>query len=225
MEYKCWNQFVDNFISAINKLVPFQSFFAYPIDTSINQTFHVYYSRNLPRQAIHHYIHDMSQYDPLCLLNNEHPQQNIHLLNKQEIPEKYNNFLKENKVLDNIELLFKANNRPSLGISLIRHANEHLFSEQEIQIIETCYQLAQFNTQDYFNKIESVPILPMDITQNLTRSERQVLGLILTGKKNQEIADELFVSLATIKTHLHHIFQKTMVKSKRELIIKTLSKS
>lgn len=60
------------------------------------------------------------------------------------------------------------------------------------------------------------------MTQYLTRSERLVLALILKGKKNQEIADELFVSLATIKTHLHHIFQKTMVKSKRELLVKAL---
>lgn len=224
MDYQYLNQFVDNFISAINKLVPFHSFFAYPIDISRNQTFNVYYSRNLNQRAIHHYIHDMSRYDPLCLLNSRHQQKNIHLLRKQEIPEKYKYFLKENHVLDNIELLFNTNDQPLLGISLIRHANENLFSEQEIQVIETCYQLAQLNTQDYFSHAENVITFPEHITRHLTRSERQVLTLILTGKKNQEIADELFVSLATIKTHLHHIFQKTMVKSKRELIIKTLSK-
>ncbi len=43
--------------------------------------------------------------------------------------------------------------------------------------------------------------------------------------ENQEIADDLFVSLATVKTHIYHIFQKTMVKSKRELILKALKQA
>lgn len=49
------------------------------------------------------------------------------------------------------------------------------------------------------------------------------MQLILKGRKNQEIADEIFVSLATVKTHLQHIFQKTMVNSKQELIVKMFS--
>ncbi|WP_407502114.1 response regulator transcription factor [Acinetobacter baumannii] len=225
MEYLHWNQFVDNFISSINKLVPFQSFFAYCVDNSQKYTFHEYYSRNLREKAIQHYIHAMSQYDPLCLLNHHSHRQNIHLLRTQEIPENYQFFLNENNVLDNIELSFQSTTQNLLGISLIRHANENVFSPQEIQIIETCYHLTQLNTQDYFNKQNMTSYLPNHITQNLTRSEKQVLNLILTGKKNQEIADELFVSIATVKTHLHHIFQKTMVKNKRELIIKSLSPS
>lgn len=42
----------------------------------------------------------------------------------------------------------------------------------------------------------------------LTPRELQVLGLLGTGQTNAEIADTLFVSEATVKTHLVHIFEK-----------------
>lgn len=42
----------------------------------------------------------------------------------------------------------------------------------------------------------------------LTDRELEVLGLLATGKPNREIADELFVSLNTVKKHITHILDK-----------------
>ena len=42
----------------------------------------------------------------------------------------------------------------------------------------------------------------------LTPRELEVLRLVAEGCSNQQIATRLFVSLSTVKTHLHHIFQK-----------------
>lgn len=221
MQTQSWNHFVDHFISALNKIVPFQSFFAYHVTTP-NNAFTSYYSQNLSRQSIQHYIEHMFQYDPICLLNQNSPNSEVTHLQQRDIPKPYHDFLKQTQVSDNVEVLFKSKTGPCLGISLIRGKDEQIFSPQEIQIIESCYQLAQFNANEYLN-VKSENAIPEHILQDLTRSERQVLNHILTGKKNQEIADELFVSLATVKTHIHHIFQKTMVKSKRELILKVLN--
>jgi len=42
----------------------------------------------------------------------------------------------------------------------------------------------------------------------LTERERDVLRLIVVGRNNSEIASELYVSEATVKTHINHIFAK-----------------
>jgi len=52
----------------------------------------------------------------------------------------------------------------------------------------------------------------------ITRREREVIELICQGKSNQEIADDLFISLQTVKDHNHNVFQKTGVKNRVGLV-------
>ena len=51
----------------------------------------------------------------------------------------------------------------------------------------------------------------------LTPREREVFYLASQGLKNAEIADELYVSEKTIKTHLRNIYSKLSLASKAEL--------
>ncbi len=50
---------------------------------------------------------------------------------------------------------------------------------------------------------------PLDGEGDLTPRESEVLRLIAAGKSNREIARALFVSEATVKTHVNRIFAKT----------------
>ena len=52
----------------------------------------------------------------------------------------------------------------------------------------------------------------------LTVREQEVLQLILSGKSNREIAEALFISENTVKTHARSIFQNTMFQAVAELI-------
>jgi DNA-binding CsgD family transcriptional regulator len=61
--------------------------------------------------------------------------------------------------------------------------------------------------------------------QNLKKSgiskrEYEVLELMASGLSNQEIADKLFVSLNTVKTHLSNLFIKLDVKRRTQAIQK-----
>lgn len=55
---------------------------------------------------------------------------------------------------------------------------------------------------------------------NISKREYEVLELMTEGLSNQEIADRLFVSLNTIKTHSARLFEKLEVNSRVKAINK-----
>ncbi len=52
----------------------------------------------------------------------------------------------------------------------------------------------------------------------VTDREREVLALLARGRTYNEAADELCLSLATIKSHVSHLYEKTGTRNKVELI-------
>lgn len=53
---------------------------------------------------------------------------------------------------------------------------------------------------------------------NLSSREKEVLAAVLLGKNNKQIADELYISIYTVKRHMSHIFEKTGTASRYELM-------
>lgn len=52
----------------------------------------------------------------------------------------------------------------------------------------------------------------------LSKREVQLLKLIVEGRTNKEIADELFISVRTVESHKNHIMVKLELKNQVELI-------
>lgn len=50
----------------------------------------------------------------------------------------------------------------------------------------------------------------------LSEREREVLKKIGEGKRNKQIADELFISLSTVKTHINNIYRVLKVSNRKE---------
>ncbi len=59
----------------------------------------------------------------------------------------------------------------------------------------------------------------------LSQREENIKNLILEGKSNKEIAEELYISLSTVKTHITHIYHKLQVAGRRELLQKSTGTS
>lgn len=53
----------------------------------------------------------------------------------------------------------------------------------------------------------------------LTDREGEILACAAAGRSNKDIADQLCVSVETVKTHLHHIYQKLSVSGRVEAIL------
>jgi ATP/maltotriose-dependent transcriptional regulator MalT len=56
---------------------------------------------------------------------------------------------------------------------------------------------------------------------NLTTREYEVLELMAKGMSNTEIADSLFLSVSTVKTHASNLFVKMDVRSRAQAIEKS----
>ncbi|WP_045524436.1 response regulator transcription factor [Neobacillus niacini] len=55
--------------------------------------------------------------------------------------------------------------------------------------------------------------------EELTSREMEILMLMAEGKTNQDIADELFIALKTVKTHVSNILSKLNVQDRTQAVI------
>lgn len=74
--------------------------------------------------------------------------------------------------------------------------------------------------KEIFPKIEFQPNIQEIERLNISKRELEVLQGMANGLSNQEIANQLFVSLATIKSHASNIFEKLEVKRRTQAIEK-----
>ncbi len=74
-------------------------------------------------------------------------------------------------------------------------------------------------TYDHMDEKQQKTVISQEkILDPLTIREQEVLQLILSGKSNKKIAEELLISESTVKTHARNIYSKYDVASRAELI-------
>lgn len=56
----------------------------------------------------------------------------------------------------------------------------------------------------------------------LSERERQILGLLVEGCTNQQMAEKLFLSAETIKTHMRHVMEKLRVSDRTQAAVKAV---
>jgi DNA-binding CsgD family transcriptional regulator len=91
-----------------------------------------------------------------------------------------------------------------LALKLTRPKVEKVIVEKEIYISTKAFTLNEKELQNL----------------NLSKRELEVLQLMADGLSNHEIADRLFVSLSTIKTHSRNLFDKLDVSRRTQAIDK-----
>lgn len=75
--------------------------------------------------------------------------------------------------------------------------------------------LAAFEQHDQEQK-SSDQTLSVNLVEPLTPQEERILILFASGNTKQEIAEKLFISINTVKTHLKRVYQKLAISSRAE---------
>jgi LuxR family maltose regulon positive regulatory protein len=71
---------------------------------------------------------------------------------------------------------------------------------------------------EHFTPAATRPVAESGATEQLSIRELAVLSLIAQGCSNQEISDQLFISLHTVKTHASHINSKLGVERRTQAV-------
>lgn len=81
----------------------------------------------------------------------------------------------------------------------------------------------------FLNHPIAAPVIADRLPENfvsrysITDREHEIIQKVIEGKSNAEIASQLFISLATVKTHLHNIYRKIGVDSRYDLLARIRS--
>lgn len=68
------------------------------------------------------------------------------------------------------------------------------------------------------------PAEKQNISISLTKREEEILALLSQGYFYKEIANTLFISTETVRTHIRNIYEKLHVRTRTEAILKYLGK-
>lgn len=108
------------------------------------------------------------------------------------------------------EILEKAKKTFPMGYIMKPFHEKELYSTIEIAISNfSRFLLPVELNQENINKLISNP---------LTQKEIEILKGLYQGKNNQQLADEHFVSINTVKTHIKNIYEKLNTSSRLETI-------
>lgn len=98
----------------------------------------------------------------------------------------------------------------------VRRAPDVLPVAEVLALRETGFDVGIDRTDD--ETVVYVSQRPDDRLAALSPREREVATLAAAGFSNEQIATALFVSLPTIKDHMHSIFSRTGFASRSQLI-------
>jgi len=123
-------------------------------------------------------------------------------------------------VYEDSELIFKALQAGANGYLLKRSSPDQILEA----IVEVSHGGAPMSSHIARKVVQSFQntALPNGDQASLTQREEEILGYVVKGFANKEIADALSISVETIRVHLKNIYEKLHVRSRTEAALKRI---
>jgi DNA-binding NarL/FixJ family response regulator len=126
-------------------------------------------------------------------------------------------------VYKDVKMIFQALKAGACGCVLKRSDDREILSaiaEVRAGGAPTTSEIARMVVRSF---IKSPQLCGAESTEPSSAREMEILALVAEGCRNKEIASRLFISSATVRTHLMHIYEKLHVHCRTEAAAKYLS--
>jgi DNA-binding CsgD family transcriptional regulator len=136
---------------------------------------------------------------------------------------RYRAFLGNFGIVDAAEMVFARDGDHMGGISLLWTRRTDDSSRREHDFLQSLHRYVQLS---FRQALQGTPIgwrKTLARVYRLTRREVQIVELVCAGHTNAQLAQSLELSLATVKTHLLHVFEKLGVANRAALVQRALA--
>ncbi len=130
----------------------------------------------------------------------------------------YQDFLKPLNYRYCTDIFFRFEGKIIAVITLLRAQQQGAFTAAELSLLRKLQPFLEYTLNTVYMPKRMAERATIEQQYKLTGRELDVLELVVSGASNKVIASELTLSLATIKTHLQHIYHKAGVISRAELL-------
>lgn len=178
----------------------------------------------MPSSFLRQYVAEMHSVDPLHVRRVASPEDRVvrmaeadRFASGDEIGA-YVRFLRRFDVVDNIELMVRDASRIRAGVSVMWTAHDGRPNTSHMRLADELQRYIEFNAPSHL-------VLPRTgiadramAAFRLTPRECEVAKLVCLGRTNADIAAVLGIGIATVKTHVIRIFEKTAVETRSALV-------
>jgi DNA-binding CsgD family transcriptional regulator len=133
----------------------------------------------------------------------------------------YRKFLRRFDVVDTIELLFREQGRVAAAMSVMWTTRDRKPCAATLRQAKNLQEFIEFTLQACcVGGARTQAVSRGDF--GLTEREAEIADLVCRGLENAEIARSLDIGLATVKTHLIHLFRKVSVKNRAAMVARLI---
>lgn len=178
-----------------------------------------YISFNLPAESHNDYMNLFSLYDPLH--PRFHDDSKLSYLTIGDVEpdrntQQFRRFMDHYGLTDMVEIFFRTKGRIRAGATLICQGGR--FRPRDLKELVRVLPYVEFVITTFYLPQIKAEQSGLQARFGLTDREMDILYLLRSGAANKDIAHNLQISLATVKTHMQHILQKTGTSSRTEVL-------
>lgn len=132
----------------------------------------------------------------------------------------YREFMQPHRMRYVADMFLRSEGEIVAILSLMRDETMNPFSAMELKLLNNLQPLLEFSLNNIYTPQRGNERSTLSDRFQLTTRELDVIDHIIAGSPNKLIAEKMYLSLSTVKTHLQHIFNKTAVNSRTKLLAK-----